>query len=282
MAPRASFQVQWDVKTVIAYAVSTGAHPADGGAFVYEGAGPRVLPSFASALSVRWLPLLNRDAREHWGPLILKTQEWELLEPLPPAGVATCEWAVTSVAAAGRNTAITVACTLEANGRSLSRTLTTLISRVSPDGLEPGGSATAGLSLDIPSGDVSSDTVVQTSPQQTAIFRLTLALDPAVPATDALHIDLDAARAAGFDLPPLHGPAVEGLLLRSVLGTSAGSAEPTSMQTRFRRPLVAGAAVGIRIWRLPHETMVEARDDRGDQLALARIGCSAGSEDRSA
>jgi hypothetical protein len=275
------YAVDWDVKTSIAYALATGAHPGDGGRYVYEAAGPVVLPSFASALSVRWLPVLHGLAPS-WAPLILAAQDWELADqPLTPAGRGRASWSIDSLQPAGRNAAVTVRARLENGAGLIARTATTLMSRRTVAAGEAFGATCDRVAIEVPEQPPAVTVELATSPQLTALFRLTLPLDPTRRPSDVLHIDAEAARAAGFAAPPLHGPAVEGILLRHVLEHDPAAAHRAvvGMRTQFRRPVVSGDRLTIRVWPDAQGTVVAA-DTHAGPAALARVawGDAAGAD----
>jgi acyl dehydratase len=97
--------------------------------------------------------------------------------------------------------------------------------------------------------------------QQAALYRLLGDRNP-------LHIDPEAAKAAGYELPILHGLCTYGIACRAVLRACCHN-DPILIETfnvRFSAPVYPGETIETRIWRddrqLSFECHVAERDVR--------------------
>ena len=102
---------------------------------------------------------------------------------------------------------------------------------------------------------------VRTSRRQAAIYRLSGDRNP-------LHLDPEAALAAGFDRPILHGLSTYGAVMAAVVdGALDGDVtQVTDFSARFAKPVYPGDDVDVLVWRsdgvLLVEALVRARDVR--------------------
>ena len=75
--------VEWSDKDTMLYALGVGARPADGLDFIYEGRGPKVLPTYAVIPGGRGLAGLMSGVEMKLEMLLHGEQSVELLRPLP-------------------------------------------------------------------------------------------------------------------------------------------------------------------------------------------------------
>ncbi len=116
--------------------------------------------------------------------------------------------------------------------------------------------------------------LIAVAPDQAAIYRLSGDLNP-------LHIDPDAARAAGFPRPILHGLCTYGLACRAVVEHCAGG-DPDRVRehrARFTAPLYPGETLRAELWLEPDAVLFEAwANERGVKVlgdGLTRLGDAA-------
>jgi acyl dehydratase len=112
-----------------------------------------------------------------------------------------------------------------------------------------GGCGSAGAAIPRPTPvpeDREPDRVVTlaTSPAQALLYRLSGDLNP-------LHIDPQAAHAAGFERPILHGLCTYGIVGRAILSALCDGAPERlrRLDARFSAPVYPGETIETRIWR---------------------------------
>jgi acyl dehydratase len=255
--PAADFA--WEPRDVILYALGVGADPAGELDYLYEARGPKVLPTFA--LIPNWWAVkdLGRVVDGRGNPMVHASQVLELHRDLPASGRITVRAAITAVWDKGANTLIEVS----GHGRDEAGPLFdtrsgTMILGLGGWGGERGPSGRADAPPERPPD------LVATSPihrNQGAIYRLSGDVNP-------LHIDPDAARAAGFDDVFLHGLCTLGFAGRAVLQARPPDARLARIETRFASPLFLDRTLETRVWDLGQgELQFVALD--GDRTILA-------------
>jgi acyl dehydratase len=85
---------------------------------------------------------------------------------------------------------------------------------------------------------------IRTTPNQALIYRLSGDYNP-------LHIDPDAAEAAGFPKPILHGLCTYGITCRAVLSAYAeyDAARICEHAVRFSAPVFPGETITVDLWQ---------------------------------
>jgi len=86
---------------------------------------------------------------------------------------------------------------------------------------------------------------LRTQENQALLYRLSGDLNP-------LHIDPEAAKAAGFERPILHGLATYGIIGRGLM-ECLGNSQPSLLRrldVRFTSPLFPGESIALDVWRL--------------------------------
>jgi len=249
----------WDERDAIVYALGVGASPIDELDYLYEGRGPKVLPTFA--LIPNWWavkslgPAIDNQGR----PMVHASQVLDLHRDLPPSGHVTARAEITAVWDKGSNTLIEVTGRAEdADGPLFETRSGTMILGLGGRGGERGPSAGADATPERPPDAVVSD---QIRPEQGAIYRLSGDRNP-------LHIDPDAARAAGFDDVFLHGLCTLGFAARALLRVAGPESRIAHLETRFARPLFLDRTLETRVWRLDEDELGFVAVD-GDTTILA-------------
>jgi acyl dehydratase len=110
-----------------------------------------------------------------------------------------------------------------------------------------GGPATvssAGKKMSVPQGDPDFTVDLPTRPEQALYYRLNGDENP-------LHSDPEAAVAAGFPSPILHGLCTLGIVCRAVLRVLAGYTIErfTGLSLRFSAPVFPGETVRTELWK---------------------------------
>jgi acyl dehydratase len=231
----------WDERDAIVYALGVGSSPGGELDYLYERRGPKVLPTFA--LIPNWWAVKELgSAIENQGrPMVHASQMLDLHRELPPAGRITARAEITAVWDKGSNTLIEVTGRAEdADGPLFETRSGTMILGLGGWGGERGPSASGDGTPEGPPDAVVTHSI---RADQGAIYRLSGDLNP-------LHIDPDAARAAGFDDVFLHGLCTLGFAGRALLHVAGPETRISHLETRFARPLFLDRVLETRVWRL--------------------------------
>jgi acyl dehydratase len=255
--PAAEFT--WEPRDAILYALGVGADSADELDWVYEARGPRVLPTFA--LIPNWWAVkdLGRLVDGQGRPMVHASQTLRLHRDLSPSGRITARASVSAVWDKGANTLIEVTGRADDDAGPLFETRSgTMILGLGGWGGERGPSGASDPTPERPPDVVVSSHVHR---NQGAIYRLSGDMNP-------LHIDPDAARAAGFDDVFLHGLCTFGFAGRALLRASPEGSRLAHIEARFASPLFLDRTLETRIWLLDDGEIRFAALD-GDRTILA-------------
>jgi acyl dehydratase len=231
----------WEPRDAILYALGVGADPVEELDCVYESRGPRVLPTFA--LIPNWWAVkdLGRVVDHQGRPMVHAAQVLRLQRDLPPTGRVTARASISAVWDKGTNTLIEVTGRADDEEGLLFETRSaTMILGLGGWGGERGPSGGGEPAPERPPDVVVASHIDR---NQGAIYRLSGDLNP-------LHIDPEAARAAGFDDVFLHGLCTLGVAGRAVLRAGPGTARLAHIETRFASPLYLDRTLETRVWLL--------------------------------
>ena len=231
----------WGAAETILYALGVGAQPPRDLALVYEGAGPTVLPTFATVpTGVAFLPMVAELSIAP-GSILHGEQSITLHRPLPARGTATVRRRVSEVWDKDSG-AVVVEEHVEDEGPLCSSRSSWFVAGAGGFGGERGPSAATVA----PAPDRDPDVLrVRTiRPEQSALYRRSGDLNP-------VHVDPDAARSAGFDGVFIHGLCTFGMVgLEVLMELCDGEADGiTEMSARFVAPVRPGDALEIQLWR---------------------------------
>jgi hypothetical protein len=227
--------VSWTASDVVAVALAAGMRPPGDLAYLYEGAGPRVLPTMGNVICGQWLvPLLDRLGLDRHGA-VYRELGVRLHRTIPPEGAATVSGDVVSVDVAGRHARLVV----EVDAQTAEAPLATAHAELLIPERGEGGDGARGARP--PEGADPADwtAAVRVDPAATAIYRLIFPLRAGIPSADAAHLDPALAARAGWDRPAVHGVSVLGLVVASALRAAPGL-RVTGYRARFRRPVAPG------------------------------------------
>lgn len=222
--------VSWAERDAVLYALAVGAR-ADELDLVYERR-LRVLPTFGLTLA-QWAPdVLGGNGAFDPGTALHGAQRLEVAAPLPAAGELTLSARVAAVWDKGSAAVFDV----EVESRCFTATWSIFAPGRGGFGGDRGPSARRAE----PDGAPPLSVRVATFPEQAALYRLCGDLH-------ALHVDPEAAKAAGLDRPILHGLAT---MAASTLGLARALGEhPADLReaaVRFTSPVVPGDALDVR------------------------------------
>lgn len=249
----------WTSKDVMLYALGVGAKPDGELEFVYEGKGPKVLPTYAVIPGMMSMGGLIGNVEINLAMLLHGEQGITIHREIPPEGRVQVQGKISFVWDKGK--AAVIGATGEVsdeNGPLFTTTATLFIRGAGGFGGERGPS-TADLNK---APDRKPDVLVEddTRPEQAALYRLNGDPNP-------IHIDPDFARMAGFEKPFLHGLCTYGFVGRALLKGLCGGdpAKLKSFDARFADQVFMGDTIVTQMWKTaPGEAIVQAVTQKGN------------------
>lgn len=249
----------WTAKDAMLYALGVGAKPATELDYVFEGKGPKVLPTFAVIAGMHSIGGLIKKVDFDLAMLLHGEQGIEVYREIPPEASVRVAGEVAQVWDKGKAAVIETKGMIEDDEGPLFSTSATLFIRGAGGFGGERGPSTAGRNEppDRPPDHVAEDLV---QPEQGAIYRLSGDPNP-------IHVDPEFAKMAGFEAPFLHGLCTYGIVGRAILHTVCGG-EPArfgSLQARFADQVYYGDQVITKIWVTgPGEGIVQAVSQKGN------------------
>lgn len=256
----------WDTRDAILYALGVGTTVESGIEFLYEGAGPKVLPTFGVIPYVKfgpaWREAIDIDLRD----LLHAGQTVTLHRPIPARGRAMSMlrllhvWDKTSAAILEWETV-----TSDDDGPLCTTQSTSYVRGGGGFGGERGPRVTTRPHPP----DHAADLVLRTptSVDQAALYRLSGDFNP-------IHIDPGFARAAGFERPFLHGLCTLGSVTRT-LAENLCPLQPemvSHVECRFSGIVFPGDELITTVWRDDSSTaLFETKTHAGPALSGGRI-----------
>lgn len=234
-----SFTFEYDFQRVILYALGVGA-TRDELDYLYEGRGPRVLPSFAVVPAYAPVMRLLERTGCDMTRLVHGSQSFRLHRPLPPQGRLQTVGVVSGIYDLKRLAEVVVSTQTTEGGEALCETEWSLLIR---DAGGFGGPRPPKSARRRPPEGASPafETALATTPEQALLYRLSGDLNP-------LHADPAFARDVGFDQGPiLHGLCTLGLVTRAVLRHAERRASGIrALGGQFRKPVWPGEPITTR------------------------------------
>ncbi|MEQ1889350.1 MAG: MaoC/PaaZ C-terminal domain-containing protein [Alphaproteobacteria bacterium] len=252
-------EVSWDHKDTILYALGVGAKPAGQLEFVFEGKGPKVLPSFAVIPGGRGMAAAIENIDLRLEMLLHGEQSFTLRRPIPPRAKARVFSRIIEVWDKGKAVVVGIEGTLEDNDGVLLTTYASLFVRGAGGFGGERGPATDGKNAP---PERAPDAIVSETPllEQGAIYRLSGDWNP-------IHIDPEFARMGGFDAPFMHGLCTYGFVGRAALKALCGNdpAKFVSMTGRFADRVLFGDTIITKMWKTaPGEAIILAETQKGN------------------
>jgi acyl dehydratase len=234
-----------------ALGLGLGADPLDAAQlrFLYE-QDLRALPTMAGVLGYPGGWLQEAALGLDWPRVVHGGQSMLFHAPLPPEGRVVGVHRVLAVVDKGRGRGALIATERVLLDARSGRKLATLVHTAFARG--DGGFSEAGQACDpapeaaasVPSRPADLCVASITRPETPLIYRLS-------GDRSALHIDPEAARAAGFERPILHGMTTFGIAARALLRSCCDD-EPARLRCvsgRFSAPAYPGETLRTEIWR---------------------------------
>lgn len=249
----------WTSKDVMLYALGVGAKPDGELEYVYEGKGPKVLPTYAVVPGMLSMGGLVGNVEINLAMLLHGEQGITLHREIPPEGKVEVRGKISFVWDKGK--AAVIGATGEVSdkdGPLVTTTATLFIRGAGGFGGERGPSTADVNKPPEKAPDLSiSDT---TRPEQAAIYRLSGDPNP-------IHIDPDFAKMAGFETPFLHGLCTYGFVGRALVKGLCGGdpAKLKSFDARFADQVFMGDEIITQIWKTgAGEAIVQAVTQKGN------------------
>lgn len=224
------------------YALSVGAREPE---LTYEGAGLRVLPTFAASLLY---PAVEAAlAAADWTRVLFGSQSLVLHGPLPVAGDAEVRARVSGVHDQGSGGLVTTTAELVLGGSVLATSRAAMFVR-GAGGF--GGERAPSSPHAVPGREPDVVLAAPTRPEQALLYRLNGDRNP-------LHADPAYAARGGFAAPILHGLCTLGIAARLL------ASAPVAIEGRFTAPVVPGEGLAVEGWRTPGRTDFRVRGEDG-------------------
>jgi acyl dehydratase len=229
-----SFSYDW--KTVALYALAVGATPEELD-FLYEGRGPRVLPTFAVIPSYVPVSQLFVKTQCDMTRLVHGGQTLRLHRPLPPEGTLVTTGKIEGIYDMKKLAQVVLSTRTTLNGEPCFDTEWQLLVRDAGNfgGPRPPKNEVPKLA-EGQSENPTFSAEQATRPEQALLYRLTGDLNP-------LHADPAFALQAGFEQGPiLHGLCTYGFVGRALLKHACGwdPARLKALSVQFRKPVWPG------------------------------------------
>lgn len=252
--------VSWSDRDVMLYALGVGCKTDTELDFLYEGRGPKVLPTYAVIPGMKAMGSINKYVQLPIARMLHGEQGITLHRPIPASGEFTLKGRISEVWDKGKGKAGVVGVTADcsdADGLLFSTHSTLFMIGGGGFGGERGPSASK---LNLPPDKVPDHEVTQhIRADQGALYRLS-------GDRVALHIDPEFARKAGYDKPFAHGLCTFGFVGRAVLASlcDGDPARFKSFNARFAERVEFEDDVTTKIWLTePGVAIVQAENQDG-------------------
>ena len=254
-------------KDVVLYALGVGARQGELD-YLYEGRGPRVLPSFA--VVSKFQPMLDLLAKTG-GDLAMIVHGAERVvvhEPLAPQGTLRTTATIRGIYDMRRLATVLIDTRAEdASGKLVAETTSSIYFR-GAGGFGGDPPPKEAPPVDKPSRDTPPTFSVEeaTTLEQALLYRLSGDLNP-------LHADPEFAKRVGFERGPiLHGLCTFGFMVRHLAkGACAGDATRIrAFEAQFRRPVWPGETLVTEGWQVrPDAVALQVKVKERDEVVIA-------------
>lgn len=251
-------EYSWTSKDAMLYALGVGARPYEDLDFLFEGKGPKVLPTFGVIGGMAGMGVMGQIEGINPVMILHGSESIELHRELPPDAKVTLQGELAEIWDKGSAAVIGVQTTATDDKGPLFTAKASIFARGSGGFGGERGPSTKGVNAPperAPDHVVSDETRIE----QAAIYRLSGDRNP-------LHIDPDFGKAAGFETPILHGLCTYGFVGRAILNTLCGRdpARFTSFDARFTDVVYPGDTIITKLWVDGNEAIVQAETQKGN------------------
>jgi acyl dehydratase len=263
--PGPACRLEYTWKDTVLYALGVGA-PREELDYLYEGRGPKVLPSFA--VVPKFQPMLDLLAKSggNLAMIVHGGERVTLHGPLAPKGTFTTAATIRGFYDLRRMTQVLVDTrTIEEGGRLVAETTSSIIFR-GEGGFGGDPPPKAKPPVERPKETPPSFSVEEpTTNEQALLYRLSGDHNP-------LHADPEFARSVGFEQGPiLHGLCTFGFMVRhAAKGACGGDASRLrAFEASFRRPVWPGETLVTEGWIVgPGAVALQMRVKERDEVVI--------------
>jgi acyl dehydratase len=238
------YDTKWSHKDAVLYALGVGAKPGTELDYLYEGKGPKVIPTFSSVTGGNALVDMLNQIDINLMMLLHGEQMTTVYRPIPPNASGKVVGKIVEVWDKGKAAVLSLEIkVVDSEGPIFANKSTVFIRGAGGFGGERGPS-TKGKN-EVPSREPDHVFEDITLPEQAALYRLNGDPNP-------IHIDPEFATMAGFEKPFLHGMCSYGFACRAVIQTVCKK-EPEkfkSMEARFADQVYMGDKLITKLWEL--------------------------------
>lgn len=250
---------EWNQKDVMLYALGVGAKPVGELEYVFEGKGPKVLPTYAVIPAFPAMAQMLGKVDINPAMILHGEQGITLHREIPPNAKVSTGGEIIEVfdkeKAAVLNVEVT---TSDSDGPIFTNRFGIFVRGAGGFGGERGpDTKSVNLPPDREPDHVWEDT---TREEQAAVYRLSGDVNP-------LHIDPDFAKMVGFDQPFIHGLCTYGFVGRGILHTICKDdpANFLGLEARFSDQVYPGDTIVTKIWETGDgEAIVQAETQKGN------------------
>ncbi|MCA9530334.1 MAG: MaoC family dehydratase N-terminal domain-containing protein [Myxococcales bacterium] len=244
----------YDERDAILYALGVGAKGDADLDFLYEGRGPRMLPTFGAAVS---LPAIERLFSAPGGDLrglVHGSQRMVVHAPLPPSGELFTVARLEGVYDLKRLAVCDFSAEVRDGGGALYVAGVSRVIYRFDGGF--GGERPPPWRVHVPDRPPDHQVSDVTCAEQALLYRLSGDRNP-------LHADPEAAKEAGFDRPILHGMCTYGFVARAIIRAACGG-DPDRLRVlsgTFTKPVWPGDTLVTQLWDEGERLIVQAHTE---------------------
>ncbi len=260
--PPIDFEYTW--RDTITYALGVGATPDRELDFLYEGRGPKVLPTFCTIPTfAAFDALVDRIGCDRSG-MVHHSQEMNVFKPLRANATLKVSGRVEGLYDLKRlATSVFVIDAYDEEGDLVVRGEVRLV--LMKDGGFGGERPPRATRIDPPEREPDFEVRETIAPAQALLYRLSGDYNP-------LHADPELAAEMGFDKPILHGLCTFGYAGRALVAHACGG-DPdrlSSFRGQFSNPVFPGDTLIVRGWNEGTQVVLEATTvERPSELCLS-------------
>ena len=261
--PPIPFDYTW--RDAVVYALGVGATADRELDFLYEGRGPKVLPTFCTIPTfAAFDALVDRIGCDRSG-MVHHSQDAQIFKPLQPNATLTVRGRVDGLYDLKRVAmSVFVIDGFDEDGDLAVRGEVTLL--LLKDGRFGGERPQRPPRVSIPEREPDFETRERIATTQALLYRLSGDYNP-------LHADPEFAAKVGFDRPILHGLCTFGYAGRSVVSQACGGAPERLRQIRaqFSNPVFPGETLIVRGWNEGERVLLSAStEERPEEPCLSQ------------